>query len=49
MTNLLFETQKLGQSIWYDNISRDMFSSGALKKKIDDGLRGMTSNPAPPL
>lgn len=46
MSNLLVETQKLGQSIWYDNISRAMFSSGALKKMIDEGLRGMTSNPA---
>ena len=46
MANILLDTQKLGQSIWYDNISRSMFSSGSLKKMIDEGLAGMTSNPA---
>src|SRR5215813_9714902 len=36
-----------GQSMWLDYIRRDLFSSGKLKKLIDDdGLRGMTSNPA---
>jgi transaldolase/glucose-6-phosphate isomerase len=36
----------LGQSFWYDNIHRGLFSSGELKRLIDeDGLRGMTSNP----
>ena len=40
------ELQKLGQSIWYDNIRRALLTSGGLKKLIDeDGLRGMTSNP----
>lgn len=46
MANVLLETQKLGQSIWYDNISRSMFASGFLQKMIDEGLLGMTSNPA---
>lgn len=46
MANTLLETQKLGQSIWYDSISRSMFSSGSLKKMIAEGLQGMTSNPA---
>ena len=36
-----------GQSPWMDYIRRDLLSSGELKKYIDnDGLRGMTSNPA---
>ncbi len=35
----------LGQSIWYDNISRGMLLSGDLKKKVDEGLTGVTSNP----
>ena len=36
----------LGQSVWYDYITRDLLSSGELKRLIeDDGLRGMTSNP----
>ncbi len=34
-----------GQSIWLDNIRRNMFASGDLKKLIAGGLRGMTSNP----
>ena len=36
---------ELGQSIWLDNIRRSMFASGELKALIDQGLRGMTSNP----
>ncbi len=34
-----------GQSIWLDNIRRNMFASGELKKLVAGGLRGMTSNP----
>src|SRR5207237_8413679 len=34
-------------SPWMDYIRRDLLTSGGLKKYIDnDGLRGMTSNPA---
>lgn len=36
----------LGQSIWYDNLSRDVLKSGELKSIIDAGVRGLTSNPA---
>ena len=37
----------LGQSIWLDYIRRDLIASGELRRLIDeDGLRGMTSNPA---
>lgn len=36
-----------GQSPWMDYIRRDLLTSGELQKYIDnDGLRGMTSNPA---
>jgi transaldolase/glucose-6-phosphate isomerase len=36
-----------GQSPWMDYIRRDLLTGGELKKYIDnDGLRGMTSNPA---
>jgi transaldolase/glucose-6-phosphate isomerase len=36
-----------GQSPWMDYVRRDLLTSGQLKKYIDnDGLRGMTSNPA---
>jgi transaldolase len=37
----------LGQSVWLDYIRRDLLASGELKQLIEqDGLRGMTSNPA---
>jgi transaldolase len=36
-----------GQSIWMDNLSRDLIESGELKQMIADrGIRGITSNPA---
>jgi transaldolase/transaldolase/glucose-6-phosphate isomerase len=36
-----------GQSIWLDFIDRDILKSGRLQKLIDDdGVRGVTSNPA---
>ena len=44
--NPLLEIQKLGQSIWFDNIRRAMLENGELASKIsNDGLRGVTSNP----
>lgn len=35
-----------GQSAWLDYISRSLIESGQLQKLIDQGLRGMTSNPS---
>lgn len=36
-----------GQSIWLDYIRRDLMAGGGLRRLIeDDGLRGLTSNPA---
>src|SRR5215475_8725664 len=36
----------LGQSIWLDNITRDLLNSGTLKRYIDDlSVTGLTSNP----
>jgi transaldolase / glucose-6-phosphate isomerase len=34
-----------GQSVWLDNVRRSMFASGELARLIENGLRGMTSNP----
>jgi transaldolase len=46
-TNPLTELLKFGQSVWLDYIRRDLMTSGELKRLIEeDGLRGMTSNPA---
>jgi len=40
------ELQALGQSVWLDNISREILNNGELKRLIDeDGLQGVTSNP----
>jgi transaldolase/glucose-6-phosphate isomerase len=45
--NPLKELLTYGQAMWLDYIRRDLFTSGKLKHLIaDDGLRGMTSNPA---
>ena len=39
--------QNFGQSVWLDYIRRNLITSGELQRLIDeDGLRGMTSNPA---
>jgi transaldolase len=38
--------QDFGQSIWMDNLSRDLITSGALSKSIEGGVLGITSNPA---
>jgi transaldolase / glucose-6-phosphate isomerase len=45
--NPLIQLQNFGQSIWLDYIRRDLLKSGELQRLItEDGLRGMTSNPA---
>src|SRR5580765_2469857 len=45
--NPLKELLNYGQAMWLDYIRRDLFTTGKLKTMIaDDGLRGMTSNPA---
>ena len=42
----LHELAELGQSIWLDYISRSLIASGELQKLVDQGLRGVTSNPS---
>lgn len=45
--NHLLEIRQFGQSIWMDNLTRDLIQSGELKQMIENrGLRGITSNPA---
>jgi transaldolase len=34
-----------GQSPWIDNLSRPAIRQGGLQKLVDDGIRGVTSNP----
>jgi transaldolase len=45
--NPLKQLAEYGQSPWLDYIRRDLFTTGELKRLIEeDGLKGMTSNPA---
>ena len=40
------QLHRLGQSLWVDNITRDLLTSGTLKRYIDDlSVTGLTSNP----
>lgn len=41
----LLQLQAAGQSVWLDNISRGLLNSGGLKKLIERGVSGVTSNP----
>jgi transaldolase len=44
--NPLKRLNELGQSVWYDYIRRDLYTTDKLSRLIqDDGLSGMTSNP----
>ncbi len=47
MNNPLVRLGHLGQSPWYDFITRELVHSGKLARLItEDGLKGMTSNPS---
>jgi len=45
MKNAIQQLLDAGQSVWLDNVRRNMFASGELNRLIENGLRGMTSNP----
>lgn len=46
-TNQLLEIKNYGQSIWMDNLTRDIIQSGELKNLVENqGICGITSNPA---
>src|SRR5689334_8880590 len=41
------ELHNLGQSLWLDNITRDLLTTGTLKRYIDElSVTGLTSNPS---
>ena len=47
LENPLRALQDFGQSVWLDYIRRSLITSGELHRLIEeDGLRGVTSNPA---
>ena len=38
--------KELGQSLWLDNITRDLLTSGTLRRYLDEfSVTGLTSNP----
>ncbi|RCJ28167.1 transaldolase [Nostoc sp. ATCC 43529] len=46
-TNHLLEIKQYGQSIWMDNLTRDIIQSGELRDLVENqGIAGITSNPA---
>jgi len=47
MKNQFVELDKLGQSVWLDNISRDLLNNKELQHLIEEvNLKGVTSNPS---
>src|SRR5919205_1583478 len=42
----LAKMRELGQAPWVDEISREDIQDGGLQRMIDDGIVGVTSNPA---
>ncbi|HOT23846.1 MAG TPA: transaldolase [Thermoleophilia bacterium] len=45
--NRLLQLRRLGQSPWFDYISRPLITSGSLRRMVDhEGLGGVTSNPS---
>jgi transaldolase len=46
MSNRLREIEALGQSVWIDNISRQLLEDGIMARLVEeDGIGGVTSNP----
>jgi transaldolase/glucose-6-phosphate isomerase len=43
--NPIRELKRLGQSLWLDNIRRQLITSGELARLRDEGITGVTSNP----
>ena len=46
MTKLHDLYAQQGQSPWLDNLRRDWLLDGTIQRRIDEGVRGMTSNPS---
>ena len=46
MATPLQQLCKIGQSPWYDSIRRSFITAGGLQNLIDQGIRGVTVNPA---
>src|SRR5690242_21509067 len=45
MTSAIQQLREIGQSLWLDNIRRQLITSGELARLRDEGVTGVTSNP----
>ncbi len=45
MLEKLADLHRHGQSVWLDYIRRDLLADGTLRRRVADGIRGLTSNP----
>jgi transaldolase/glucose-6-phosphate isomerase len=45
MTSPIQELRALGQSLWLDNLQRELITSGELARLREEGVTGITSNP----
>jgi len=45
MTSPIARLDEYGQSPWYDNLTRRLVHDGVLARMVEDGIRGVTSNP----
>jgi len=45
MGSPILQVQRLGQSIWHDDISRGLLTSGEFQRLVQMGITGVTSNP----
>jgi len=46
MNERLEKMRELGQAPWVDELSREDIENGGLERMIEDGIVGVTSNPA---
>ena len=46
LNNKIQQLHSLNESIWYDNISRQLIKSGQLENLVESGITGVTSNPS---
>jgi transaldolase len=46
MIDPIRELARHGQSLWYDGLKRDLIRTGGLARLVEDGVRGLTTNPA---
>ena len=43
--NPIQNLRRLGQSVWYDNVNRSLIVTGELRRLLELGVSGLTSNP----